>query len=386
MFAFADPAELWIEVPPTLQADSWQPFRDRNATNRWNGYLNQVCLEAVLEWIRTDHAPEAQPWPIDRTILWESVSGSVIQLGNVRLAIIPTEAIDDAELAVPQEWIDIPGWVADYYLAVQAGLEPNDSEAPWIRVWGYATHQQLKAGQYDADDRTYNLAADQLTQDWSALWVTLQFCPDAPTRAQVPSLPELSATQIENLVQRLANPDLAFPRLSIPFEQWGALIQHPAGRQRLHQARAQGMSATVNLGQWLQQQVSSGWQTLESLFGERQLAMGFRSIEAAPEAADVVQAKPIQLADRTVALAVYLTQEADGRVAILVQLHPIESPILPTGVELKLLSEDAEVLQIVQAGEQDSYIQLRRFRCPAETPFQVQVQLGEIQVTEQFLV
>ena len=33
--------------------------------------------------------------------------------------LIPSEAIDDSELEVPQEWVDIPSWAADYYLAVQ---------------------------------------------------------------------------------------------------------------------------------------------------------------------------------------------------------------------------------------------------------------------------
>lgn len=391
MFAFADPTELWIEITPTLNSEQ---SVYSNAASRWNGYLNQVCLEAVLNWIQTEHRSDAQPWPTDRAILWETVNGSAIQIGNTRLALIPTEAIDDAELAVPQEWVDIPDWVADYYLAVQVGLEPNASEeVSWIRVWGYATHQQLKAGRYDADDRTYNLDAVELTQDWSSLWVTLQFCPNAQTRSEVRSLPELPATQAENLVQRLANPDLAFPRLSIPFEQWGALMQNRNWRQRFYQARTEERGGTmtterVNLGQWLQQQVSNGWQSLESLFGEQQLATAFRSTAAPTREAfaDVMQAKPFDLADQRVALVIYLTHEADGRVAILVQLYPIEMPIVPVGLELKLLDETGEILQNIQAGEQDSYIQLRRFRCSAETRFQVQIQLENNQATESFVV
>jgi hypothetical protein len=378
MFAFADPTELWLELAPA--PDAWHPSTYSSAASRWNGYLNQVCLTAILEWVRAEYAPNAVSWQDDQLpSIWEFVNGSVMTIGNLRLALIPTEAIDDSELTVPQEWVDLPDWIADYYLAVQMQL--SDEAEPWLRVWGYATHQDLKTnGVYDPDERTYGLAAAQLTHDWSALWVTMQFCSPAQLRAAVSPLPDLPLAQAENLIQRLANQP--FPRLAVPFSLWGALMQQPPWRRQLYQQRIQAQR--VNLSQWLQQQVTSGWQMLENLLAtDRQLALNFRS-GAEPDA-DARQAKLISLGDETVALVVQLNRTEDDRIAVLVQLHPAgDRPTVPANLELKLLAETGETLQTVQAGPEDSYIQLRRFRCPVGTQFQVKIELGTTQVTEQF--
>jgi hypothetical protein len=379
MFAFADPTELWLELSPA--PDAWQPSAYSSAASRWNGYLNRVCLTTILDWVRAEYAPDAVSWQENQLpTIWEFVNGSVITIDTLRLALIPTEVIDDGELAVSQEWVDLPDWIADYYLAVQMQVEPNGEE-PWLRVWGYATHQELKTiGVYDPDDRTYCLEAAQLTQDWSALWVTIQVCPTAQLRTAVSPLPELPPAQAENLIQRLA--PQPFPRLAIPFSLWGALIQHPNWRQRLYQQRTQ--TERVNLSQWLQQQVTSGWQMLENLLAtDRQLALNFRS--GTEPNADAKQAKLISLGTATMALVVQLNRTEDERIAVLVQLHPAgDRPTVPANLELKLMAETGETLQTVQAGSEDSYIQLRRFRCPVGTQFQVKIELGTEQVTEQF--
>jgi hypothetical protein len=392
MFAFADPTELWLQ--PDLAASHWRPAY----TNAWNAYLNQVCLDTVLAWVRAEHAANAAAQT--EAAIWEFVNGSAISLGaergagrgatrsDKRLAIIPTEAMDDAELAVPQEWVDIPNWAADYYLAVEVQLESD----PYIRIWGYASHQQLKAGQYDPEDRSYVLEAAQLTQDWNALWVTLELCPDAPTRATLAPLPELPLAQIENLIQRLGR--AAFPRLAIPFELWGAVLQVPAHCQQLYQTRIQDAALNpvnpVHLGQWFQQQVTTGWQQLEALLSPAQLALNLRSGQTPDANSETAQAKRLELAGQTVALVVQLNREADGRFAVLIQLHPTgEQLTLVPNLQLKLLAEtetSQSVLQSVQSGEQDSYIQLRRFRCPEGTEFQVELEQSGEQVVERFIV
>lgn len=388
MFAFADPTELWLEISPLLQSDAWQETAYSSAASRWNGYLNQVCLESVLAWIQTEQTPNATAWTTDRMArfaVWEVVNGSMVIVDNRRFALIPTEAVDDGELTVPQEWVDIPGWIADYYLAVQAEIE-SGGQGAWLRVWGYATHQELKTlGRYDSDDRTYCLDATDLTQDWSALWVTLQFCPTVQTQVSVPPLSELSSTQAENLIQRLATQPS--PRLAVPFAQWGALIQQPNWQRQLYQQRTQANALSVNLSQWLQQQVTTGWQLLENLLtSDGRLAINFRS--ATPAEATVSQAKLIDLAGQTVALVVHLSRvepTEDNRVAILVQIHPTGGQtVLPAGLELKLLAETGEMLQSVQAGAADNYIQLRRFRCPVGTAFQVKIELETAEAIEHF--
>lgn len=385
MFAFADPAELWLPLSPSPATMAGLATSYSSPASRWNANLNQVCLEAVLAWIQAEQAAYAVAW-IDesqRPAFWEIVNGSGIIIGDRQLVLIPSEAIDAGELVVPQEWVDIPNWVADYYLAVQMQVEPGVEE-PWLRVWGYVSHQDLKTiAHYDADDRTYCVDATQLAQDWSVFWVTLRFCAQAQTRAVVPPLPDLSSTQAESLLQRLATEN--FPRLSMPFDRWGALIQQSNWRQQLYQQRTQPQSRSVHLSQWLQQQVITGWQRLETLLAtDGELALNLRS--TTERSAEVSQAKLIQIADGTVALIIHLDRTEDDRVAILVQLHPTGGRTgVPASLTLNLVAETGELLQTVQAGPDDRYIQLRRFRCPVGTPFQIQIEMDTTQVIEQFI-
>ena len=380
-FAFAEPIEWWLEITPDVRAAAWEQQPDTTPASRWNAYLNQICLAVVLPWLQADYAPEATACPAVSG-LGRDVTGTAIQVGTTRIVLVPSESIDSSELEVSQEWLDIPSWAADYYLAVQVQLNDQfDSQdqldSQWLRVWGYTTHRELKTiGRYDPDDRTYSLAAPDLTQDLNAFWVTLQVCPEAQTRAAIAPLPELSAIQTENLLQRLNRPEVVFPRLAVPFELWGALL---------------GASRRTNLSQWLQQRlegrIEAGWQTLEALFGTapERLAFGFRSA-AETDDTEVTQGRVIEFAAQSVLLVVGLQIEADQRVGITAQIHPDRgNPYVPAHLTLALLSEAGDSLQSVQATEVDNYIQLRRFRCAAGTRFQLQVTLDDRSITEDFI-
>jgi hypothetical protein len=321
------------------------------------------------------------------------VNGSAITIGSTRLVLIPAETMDDAELEVPQEWVDIPSWVADYYLAVQVKLDAQSSDR-WVRVWGYTTHQALKSeSHYDPDDRTYCMEARQLTQDLSTLWVTLQFCSE-PTRATIAPLPELNPTQAENLIRRLGNSAIAFPRLMVPFTLWGALLKNLAWRQQLCQQRSQNQAASdsgqISLSQWLQGQFSTGWQALETLLGAapEAVAVSLRS-RPNPDVVEIVRVIDLESATppQSVLLLMALKAEVDGRIGILVQLHPMTGQTyVPPNLTLLLLSNTGEPLQSVQADDQDNYIQLKRFKCAPETQFSLQVALERCNVTEDFVV
>ncbi len=132
MIEFADPKEWWLELSPPIQAEAVRQSQPCSTpTSRYRAYLNGVCLQGFLDWLRED-APEAIPWlsSADQAAAWEVVSGTAVRLGTIRFVLIPSEAIDAGELEVPQEWVDIPSWAGDYYLAVQ--VQP---EQGWLRIW-----------------------------------------------------------------------------------------------------------------------------------------------------------------------------------------------------------------------------------------------------------
>lgn len=261
-----NPTHLWLEIPEAEQAKIWQQSQAFSTDNRrWTAYLNRLSLNAFLPWLREEHAPSATAMPDLKALpsIWEVVNGTGISLGSSRMVLIPTETLDLSELRVPQEWVDIPSWSADYYLGVQVNLEEG-----CLRIWGYATHAQLKKqGTYDAGDRAYCLDGQNLISNLNILWLAQQICPEEVTRLETAPLPELAIEQTKNLLQRLGNPRLILPRLAVPFQIWGALLEHGGWRQRLYEQR-QGQQQQWSIRQWMQTGVSDfaqkfGWGSVD---------------------------------------------------------------------------------------------------------------------------
>jgi hypothetical protein len=386
-FTFAEPTELLLEISSSLQAQSWQQSQVyTTASSRWRAYTNQICLNAVLNWIKTEYFPEAIA--LSSSSLWDIVNGSVISLGEKRILLLPSEAIDHSELEVPQEWVDIPNRAVDYYFAVQ--VKPDGE---WVKVWGYTTHQELKSqGKYDTFDRTYCIDAGFLTKDLNAFFLTYQFCPTEQTKATIAALPELSDIQAENLLQRLGSASVTFPRLAVPFTLWGALLENEQWRQRLSQQRQNNVNARVNLTQWLEGIYSAGWQEIETLFGANasllalNLRSGISTTDVKIKRAKLIDLK-MQIESLSVVLLIALIPLADQQVSVRVQLHPASGEsYLPANVKLALFSESGEPLQEVLARRQDNYMQLPIFDVEAGELFSIQVAFGELEVRENFVV
>ncbi len=392
-FTLAESTEWWFEIPPDLQEQYWRQSQAHTTDSRcWNAYLNQLCLSLILDWIRTEEAPEATSWliPEAASAVWEFVNGSAIQIANQRLVLIPTEVIED-DLEIPQEWVDIPSWAGDYYLGVEVSL---DAES--LRVWGYATHLELKTlGSYDPDDRFYFLDAQQVSTDLTTFSVIRQRCINEQTRAAIAPVQTILESQADNLIERLSKPLVTFPRLEIPFPIWGALLAQDEWRQRLYNQRLDpSHKQPARLSKWLQESVEaleSLWQNPE-VFLERNYVRKSR----AEQEDGVKKAKlidlGIQLRSQSVVLLVAIAPENEERVSVCVQLHPTpEERFLPQNLKLALVSTAKDVVtekleQEVDSREQDNYIQLKRFKGKVGESFSVQVTFGEARVTEDFVI
>lgn len=369
------PTQLWLEVSPEVQNQSWQQSQSSvSPRSRWNVFLNQVCLSTFLPWLQAEYIPEAT---IDTLpISWELVNGTAINVDTKRLILIPDKSLETREFSVPQEWIDIPQWAGDYYLAVQ--INPDGE---WMRIWGYTTHEQLKnQGSYDSQERTYSLDATQMIEDLNVLWVVRQLYPEEQTQTAIAPLPILSANQVENLWQRLTT-TITNPRLELPFEIWGALLNNEDWPQRFTRK-----PALVNLRHWFQNIVADSWQTIETYLGTQpDFAFSFRQVNDAAERS-LQRVKEIELPNnQAVVLMLTLTAEIDGRVGIRAQLYPKERNLsLPRNISLALISAAGEIVQSVQAREADNSIQLKRFKCPQNTRFSLQVVLDDFNFMEEF--
>lgn len=369
--------QLELPISDTIDDRAWQQSQGYSTPKaQWTAYINQVCVDTVLPWLQAEYAPSAT-LSLDARDL---VNGCAIAWNEKRLVLIPDYYFDTSELRIPAEWIEIPSWIGDYYLAVQ--VNPDES---LMRVWGYTTHEQINAiGQYDSDDRTYCLDAQALVQDVAVLWIVQQY-PQESTRAQVAELPTVLATQAENLLQRLAS--IEQPRLEIPFTLWGSLLQTRSWRERLQQLR-QGRSSNrqivTDLRQWFENSFNTSWQAIEAWLNPEELAFSFRQ-SSAIEPASIRRVKRLIVADLPILLVLAITPESNDRVGIRVQVRPIErSGCLPSNLTLSLIAASGEVVQSTQAREQDNLIQLQRFKSPAGTQFNVQIALDDTVFVEVF--
>ena len=272
------PNQLWLKITDEIQQKYWQRSQlYSNPTSRCQAYLNELCLQTFIPWLEawleedrlTSNLIDAQTFSAN---IWEFVNGSAINLDQTKIALIPNETTDLEEFDIPQEWVDLPQWQADYYLAVQVNFDASDKA--WMRVRGYVSYQQLKdQGVYEPSDRSYYLNQEYLEEDIAEILSYPQ--PVAQTNQELVTQTELSLATATQLLDRLGNPSVYYPRLTIPFPQWAMLITNSQWRQTLFEKRTESAqvsqlsSQAVNLRQWLDRlinQVEEGWQAVETLF------------------------------------------------------------------------------------------------------------------------
>ncbi|MEC4812011.1 MAG: DUF1822 family protein [Scytonema sp. PMC 1069.18] len=275
------PNQLWLQLSEKLQEEAWQQSqRHVNAAARCQAYLNYLCLKSFVPWLEAwlKEANQAKD-SINHSILsatswdslWEVVNGTPIEWEGIRLVLIPSETSDLEEFAVPREWVDIPNWRKNYYIAVQINL--GTPEQSWMRVWGYATYEKLKRrGIYDDGDRNYYINQEVLAEDLTQMLLVPQI--DSSPQA-VAFQPQLSAQQAQDLFTKLSETSVYSPRLAVPFEQWAALLVDEQWRQELYKQRLRLAAtstpnlAVVHLRQWLHQAdsiIEEIWQSVETLF------------------------------------------------------------------------------------------------------------------------
>jgi len=401
------PEQVFLEFSPQQREKIWQEIQQHyydNATARWRSYLNSLCTTTVLEYLQdyikneTDLSSQnMQIWQeTDLSSIWNIVNGTAITLDSTKLILIPHEDKDFSAFKVPREWVDLPQWVGEYYLAVEINLEQC-----WLRICGYTTHQQLREiGEHEFTDETYSVAVEELTEDLTAMWMGIELF--STTEPVVEALPVLSPVETADLLETFNQSIFFSPRLDISFRKWGAFIGDDNLRKQLYQQRqnrnrreviTQAISkTTVNLGQWFSSAFAAGWQSLDTLINSDtgNLAFAFRqngaSRKLTVEAAKIIDLG-MQFGNKSVTLLIGLTKENDNQISIRIQLYPdSQENYLPKNIKLKLRSRSGKVLQELESRSQDNLIQLKRFTCPIGKKFSIEVALDNLSITEDFTI
>lgn len=353
-----DLEKIYLDIDPAVQAQAWQRSQAlANSGSQWRAYINELALRSLIAWLPSfmdtatspastgGNAPKSMLrdalWPT----VWEWVNGSACEVGRevgaLRWVLIPSEAIDDDELRVPQEWIDIPAWVGDYYLLMQVNADEG-----WVKIAGGATHAVLKEqGEYDGRDRTYSLPASELFTDVNVMGVAEAIVPNAIKRAAVAPVPELPLAQANQLMQRLSDSEQLNPRLAVGFDLWRALLSHGGWRMEMTQQR-QGNPPSGSVRQWLQDGLSQwvqqlGWQTVTF----QPATVGARGDD--DEMPQAALSKVILIAGDRYQLQVLeqvLITDGDQLNAWRFELRKLNG-VIPLGITLRLLTEELKAFE-----------------------------------------
>ncbi len=390
------PDQLILEFSPEETEQVWQNSpKYSNEAAQWNAFLNHLCLNMMMKYLAEDEPPETTPQisPNLETLnqIWEVVNGSAITIGETRIILIPTEEIDTETFAIPQEWVDLPSWVGDYYLA--ALVEPEEYR---MRIWGYTSYQNLKnEADYDEFDRLYYLGQEFMTEDLNVMWVAREICP--LPKPEVATVGSLSGDEATALVRELGRSPGYYSRLEVEFEKWGALLENHNLLRMLYEERLgsdRQTSTSTNLLQWLDGIFETGWETVESILNVEQLEISssYRSSEnLSSRSVKISRGKKIDLGMRLVEESVGLvvswlpeteweTEEANIRI----QVYSMgEKTYLSPGIKLIVMDEKGEVVMDVESRDADNFMQLQLYAERGEK-FSVAVALGEAIITEYF--
>ncbi|MCS6812235.1 MAG: DUF1822 family protein [Cyanobacteria bacterium] len=347
------PEHIWLTIADSdrqaaAQAEQYPYSHD---TARARATLNTLCLECLKRELpeTLDRPDTIAPATDDLAKRWEFVTGFSVTIGDVPLVVIPTDTLTLDELRVPREWVDIPSdhqWAAPYYVACQVDLEDD-----WVRIAGYATHDDVKAGAYDRVDRTYSLPVSNLHENIYTIWHLREHCPDP--QPQVESLPDLSDSVAESLIRHYSQPMPYSPRLLPEPEggdRWLALLANPSHLDQLHTCRTSPQQERVSIGETLvtitreaRAVVITAWRSLQDLVNPPEFAMAIaRSAQINP----MSKGCEVLLDGQRFNLAIVyqLTNDPEELRAQIKVNSPDPQASLPVGLTLDVRDEQGDLL------------------------------------------
>jgi hypothetical protein len=342
------PESIWLESEHFEEAKKISDGHSRSVSQRrppgsdrvnheadkWQTYLNALALLGFEEWLSTRITQ--QPIKRDSNI-------NYLKVGEFKLCLIATENLLDEQVNIAADIIEIPESAAHFYVLLEV-LEEQEE----VIIRGFLRYDELvnykTKVKLQPRDGFYGLPLAKFDPEPNHLIFYSRFL--EPTAIALPLVTETKAE--ENLVVYL-------------------------------------QETTTKLSQWLQGVIDESWQAIDTLLSpEVNLAFSTRSVEVATKRGKLIDLG-IQLSHQTVALLVNITEEAQEKISISIQLHPTgKEKYLPPNIKVTLLSKAGNILQQVEARGQDNYIQLKLFKGERGKRFSVEVSLDELSVRENF--
>jgi Protein of unknown function (DUF1822) len=299
---------------------------------QWQTYIQALALLGFTQWLSERLTGFSLCDPAQASI-WHS--HVMLQLGEFKLCLIAVEHVLDEIVHVPDMAVAL---TAHFYLFIEVVEEQAQ-----VIMRGLLRHDQIGALLPNASIKDYELPLAAFDPEPNHLLSYYQFL--SPTASCFVDTARVVPT---------------LPQAAVPSHR---------------------------LGEWLQGVFAEGWQAIDALL-DPQLGLAFntRNPELGAAGGKLIDLE-MQMGQQTLALIVNITQEADDRFGVLVQLHPTGGErYLPATLSLRLLSKAGKVLQEVQARSQDNYIQLRPFKGEQSKCFSLEVSFKTVHLRENFVL
>jgi Protein of unknown function (DUF1822) len=211
------PEHVWLDIAD-LEISLTKAELNRYWIDKIGKYLNDLGLVVTSTFPSKD---------LYLSFVSETIDGFALSISGVKIVFIPSYDLDLAGFEIQQEWIDLSNWAADYYVPIQIDREHN-----YLHLWGFISHRSIqKVATLDRTLRSYEIDGSYLIEDLQILWMSCELASDrelTSERGKLPLLAPLSRSVVKDSIDRLQKHSSVFsPRLVLPFEQWGAIIDNP---------------------------------------------------------------------------------------------------------------------------------------------------------------
>ena len=216
------PDHQWIEISEQDKEEAEANTRCyANQTGRNYAFVNYLCHKVFSKWVKEYQEIESnnKVFSSDNNLarIWQFINGSVVNIHDKRLILIPSDATDLEGFEVQQEWVDIPNLAGDYYLPVRVDLERN-----YLHIWGFISRKNLqKRADYDKLDKLYIVSSGDVIDDIETLWIALELYEE---KGDFEALPSLTESEAAKLIKTYSQPLPYSPRLKDNFQEWMALL------------------------------------------------------------------------------------------------------------------------------------------------------------------
>ncbi|MDY6898940.1 MAG: DUF1822 family protein [Cyanobacteriota bacterium] len=273
-----------------------------NQLRQWQVYFQCLALFAFEEWMQEREPSLTINKENSSTLQYQyaNIIDAVcnLRIGNFKVCLIPSLLLTNEEIAIPRAVIDIPEYVAHFYVVVGV-----DEELEIAAVKGLLRYDQLiniKAELQPEADWNYYIYLAQFNQKVDDLLLYLQCL--TPTAILLPEIPTSRQDILRRVQASLLN---LLPQLNnrplwkvLTWEQGKAVLTTPIIINWLYQSINQNAATlnkhlsdllqiltqqAVNVSQWLVNQVDDAVQTLSwQLIPVSQLRSTLESNESNP--------------------------------------------------------------------------------------------------------